>query len=110
MFTPIINVNMSSYFDMMCGILNDSTKVIDLAEKQYQQYLSYLSENVTEADEEKLSTLITKFYGIRHNVEKRGLGKEWILEEMHDLAHDIGRANIRLKDGSRAGDNPNVYY
>lgn len=98
---------MSSYFDKMAQCLYDQNAIGELVFTQYRAYLRDLQEDVIEADEQKLSDLMTEM----HKIHDRYKGNPVMLvETLHDLAHDVGRAGIRLKGGGRAGDNPNFVY
>jgi hypothetical protein len=102
---------MSSYFDKMGRCLNDPWEVVSLMRKQYGAYLSDLQERVVPADEDKLGELVVQF--VELEVRPSVLTKrdpEWAISDMHDLAHRVGQSGIRLKDGGRAGDNPNIMY
>ena len=98
---------MSSYFDKMAQCLYDQKAVSDLVFTQYRAYLRDLQDDVLKVDEDKLSEFMTRIYKIQ---EKYKGTPDLMIEEIHDLAHDVGRAGIRLNDGSRAGDNPRLVY
>lgn len=102
---------MSSYFDKMGRCLHDPWEVVSLVRKQYMKYLEYLQDNVVPEDEEKMSDLMVQFVDLE--VRPSTLAKrdpEWAISDMHEFAHNVGRAGIRLRDGAYGGDNPNVVY
>jgi hypothetical protein len=98
---------MSSYFDTMGQCLRDPRGISDLVQKQYRAYLRDLENDVVKEDEEKLYSFVNRFLNIVHERER---SPDETIAMIHNLAHDLGRAGIRLKDGRRAGDNPNIPY
>lgn len=74
-------------------------------------YLEKLQDEVVLTDEEKLNDLVVKFFELE--LKPSVLAKRdpaWAISDMHDFAHMVGQANIHLRDGGYAGDNPDVFY
>lgn len=98
---------MSSYFDTMGRCLYDKGCLADLVLTQYRAYLIDLADTVLKADEDKLAEIAVRIYEKRFEQERDPAMK---ISMIHDLAHDIGRAGIRLRGGMMAGDNPRLAY
>lgn len=98
---------MSSYFDRMGAIASDSTgrELVNLVYDQYRWYLRQLEEEVLVKDREKL-------YSFSHRLDEINLvgNPYWVIQEMHSLAHDLGRAQIRLRGKIIASDSPRRPY
>jgi len=98
---------MSSYFDTMGRCFYDKEAISDLVLKQYRAYLSELQDNVVPEDEDKLGDLMVELFEIERHCNGR---PETMVSCIHDLAHKVGSAGLRMKDGSYAGDNPRMVY
>lgn len=97
---------MSSYFDKMAVCLNDPVRFVDLVRGQYRWYLHEVNQECWRADLGKVNAIIDRFEHIQFDFLDPGL----TLQEYHSLAHDLARANIRLRGGRRAMDNPPIPY
>ena len=98
---------MSSYFDTMGRCFYDKEAISKLVVTQYRHYLSELQEIVVPEDEDKLA----EFQVALFELERRCNGRpETLVSCIHDLAHQVGEACLRMKDGSYAGDNPRLPY
>jgi len=93
---------MSSYFDMMGECLNNKEAFIKLILKQYLEYLYFINEKSYAKDNDKVLKFLDRFY----KIESSSALPEYKLSALHDLAHDVGRSKLKLKDGTYAGDNP----
>lgn len=98
---------MSSYFDTMGRCFYDKEAISKLVLTQYRNYLSDLQDNVVEEDEDKLADLVVELFEIERHCEGR---PETMVSCIHDLAHKVGSACLKMKDGSYAGDNPRLPY
>ena len=112
---------LSSYFDEMArrASQGDPAKVAEEALERMRGYLAYIQKEALKgeveigAKEREVQTFIERLekHAQRYaQQDKAGPGRNpvWLLEELHDLGHDIGRAAIRLRGGRQALDNP--YY
>ena len=100
----------------------DPAKVAEQALERMRGYLAYIQKEAlkgswaeprTEVASSKVQAFIERLekHAQRYaQQDKAGPGRNpvWLLEELHDLGHDIGRAAIRLRRGRTALDNP--YY
>ena len=108
---------MSSYFDTMESCLGRGDLLVQLVYKQYSRYLDTIAEECLGWEQDRLSEIIHRFWPLEERARKLvqipdladgqyEFGQ--LLRELHDLAHDLGRARIRLRSGQYAGDNPGV--
>lgn len=100
---------MSSYFDRMSRCVGDSHEFVSLVRDQYRWYLRKLSEECLTKDLGKLNNLIYQFEAIK---DKDFCQKDpaWEIQEMHSFAHELATAQIRLRGGRVATDNPPIPY
>jgi len=99
----------SSYFDRMARCAEDPKEVAALVRDQYRWYLRKLEEECLVKDLDRLQELIDEFEKIKY----KELCKDdpyFEIQEMHNFAHELAMANIRLKGGRRATDNPPIPY
>lgn len=106
---------MSSYFDNAARIhqeLPNTERKLKLTEavvKRVDNYLTYIAEHSPATHQQMVHDFRQKF-------DKARVQKEWdedgrmVIEELHNLAHEIGTARIPVKyqPKRRFGDNP--YY
>ena len=100
---------MSSYFDRMARCARDPREVVALVRNQYKWYLTKLNREVLNQDLDKLNLLIAEF----DRIKEEPLAQQdpvWEIQEMHSFAHKLAMANIRLRGGRKATDNPPIPY
>lgn len=96
---------MSSYFDTMGRCVADPAAVAELVKAQYRHYLRGLLDECLVAEREKVYDFLRRLDRIEL---PDPLGPRMAVEQIHNLAHDVGRAQIHLKGQRRAGDNPRI--
>jgi len=99
----------SSYFDRMARCVNDPREFVALVRDQYRWYLRKLNEECLAKDLRRLNELIDRFEKIKDK-ELCKSDPYWEIQEMHTFAHELAMANIRLRGGRRATDNPPIPY
>lgn len=96
---------MSSYFDKVEGDYYKfiaGNKLLELGNlkkrvwARYRGYLKYIELHAFKKDLPKLKSLLKQFEEIPYGD----------ITALHDFAHDVARAGIRLRGGMRALDNP----
>jgi len=101
----------SSYFDeasrqyRQAETPEKKREVVDTVTKRVREYLDYISRTCLKAERPKLEPLEVKF--------RKACDGPWddemsfmVIEDLHDLGHDIGRARIALRRQGVARDNP----
>ena len=101
---------MSSYFDTMATCVNDPKQLAALVLRQYGWYLRKLSNECLVRDLERFAVISRRMFEIERRFKEGKLDPSMVVEELHDLAHNLARANIRLRGGRRAMDNPPLPY
>ena len=98
---------MSKYFDTMSFCYKEPRGIVELTRRQFRWYLKKLNQEVLVKDLERLNELIREF----DQIPQRELAKNdpyWEIQEMHNLAHKLAQAEIRLRGNRVARDNPPI--
>lgn len=96
---------MSSYFDKVEGDYYkfqeedrqlEKARLVHLVWLRYQKYLKYIKLHALKRELPKLKPLLERFKKIPYGD----------ITTLHNFAHDVARAGIRLRGNMRASDNP----
>lgn len=102
---------MSSFFDTMARCADSPQQVFELAKRQYRAYLEHLRKECLSREASRVEALIILVEAIRSHPETYGdEAPQVAIQDMHDLAHQVGSAAIKLRGGRQATDNPHLPY
>jgi len=93
----------------MARCARDPREVVALVRDQYKWYLTKLNREVVNQDLDRLNLLIAEFDKIKEEPLAQQ-DPDWEIQEMHTFAHKLAQANIRLRGGRKAMDNPPFPY
>lgn len=102
---------MSSYFDTVArkfqqaSTQEDKRQILLTVQQRVGEYLTWIETNCLKAEQHKVAPLREAYTAMVHRPLREGLEYR-LIEDLHDLGHDIGRARIQIRRRGSANDNP----